>query len=83
MKAKNRRSMPHPSHLTPERDPANTVQRQGGPLAQSRRVQKVSLPPGFNPQNVQPIASHYTDHTILIMIIMIIIIIYDDYKLDL
>jgi hypothetical protein len=82
MKAHSRRSMAHPSHFTPGRGPATTVQRLGGPLAQSQQVHKASPPPGFNPQNVQPIASHYTNHTIPIMIIMIIII-YDEYKLDL
>jgi hypothetical protein len=32
----------------------------GGLQGRSGRVRKISLPPGFNPQIVQPVASHYT-----------------------
>jgi hypothetical protein len=32
-----------------------------GPQGQSGCVQKISPPPGFDPQTVQSIASHYTD----------------------
>jgi hypothetical protein len=69
-------SMPHPANFNPERDPATTVQR----LAQAQRVQKVLPPLGLNPQNVQHVASHYTNHIILIMFIMVIIIIYDNLR---
>ena len=37
--------------------------RLGGPQGRSGRVRKVSLPPGFDPRTVQPIASRYTDCT--------------------
>jgi hypothetical protein len=35
--------------------------RMGGPQGRSGQVQKISPPPGFDPQTVQPIASRYTD----------------------
>ena len=38
--------------------------RLGGPQGQSGRVQKIWLPPGFDPWTVQPIASRYTDWAI-------------------
>jgi hypothetical protein len=38
--------------------------RLGGPQDWSGWVQKISLPPGFDPRTVQPVASHYTDCTI-------------------
>ena len=34
--------------------------RLGGPQGQSGQVRKISLPPGFDPRTVQPIASRYT-----------------------
>jgi hypothetical protein len=34
-----------------------------GPPGQSGHVQKTSPPPGFDPQMVQPIASHYNNYT--------------------
>jgi len=36
--------------------------RLGGPQGQSGQVQKISPPPGFDPQTVQPVASRYTDY---------------------
>jgi hypothetical protein len=42
-----------------ERDPVPIVQEAG-----SRRVRKISLPPGFDPRTVQPVASRYTDWAI-------------------
>jgi len=36
----------------------------GGPQSQSGWVWKISPPPGFNPQTIQPVASRYTDRTI-------------------
>jgi len=36
--------------------------RRGGLQAQSGQVQKISPPPGFDPQTVQPIATHYKDY---------------------
>ena len=38
--------------------------RLGGPQDWSGWVQKISLPPGFDPQAVQPVASRYTDYAI-------------------
>ena len=35
--------------------------RLGGPQGRSGWVWKSSLPPGFNPRTVQPVASRYTD----------------------
>jgi len=34
--------------------------RLGGPQGRSGQVWKITPPPGFNPQTVQPVASHYT-----------------------
>jgi hypothetical protein len=36
--------------------------RQGGPQSRSGQVQKISPPPGFDPQTIQSVASHYTDY---------------------
>jgi len=38
--------------------------RLGGPQGRSERVRKISLPPGFDPRTVQPVASRYTDWAI-------------------
>jgi hypothetical protein len=38
--------------------------RLGGPQSQSGRVGKISPPPGFDPQTVQPVACRYTDWAI-------------------
>jgi hypothetical protein len=38
--------------------------RLGGPKGLSGRVRKISPPPGFDPQTVQPVASRYTDWAI-------------------
>ena len=35
--------------------------RLGGPQGRSGQVRKISPPPGFDPQTVQPVASRYTD----------------------
>jgi hypothetical protein len=36
-----------------------------GPQGQSRRLRKISPPPGFDPGNVQFVARLYTDYAIL------------------
>ena len=36
----------------------------GGLQSRPRRVRKISLPPGFDPRTVQPVASRYTDWAI-------------------
>jgi len=38
--------------------------RLSGAQGWSGQVQKISSPPGFDPQTIQPIASHYSDSTI-------------------
>ena len=40
--------------------------RLGGPQGRSGRVWKVFPPPGLDPRTVQPVASRYTDYTILV-----------------
>jgi len=59
-------SASRPGHSLP---PGNTryplYRRLGGPQGRSGQVQKISPPPGFNPQTTQPIASHYTDYATL------------------
>jgi hypothetical protein len=40
--------------------------RLGGSQGQPGQVGIISLPPGFNPQTVQPVASHYTNYTLLV-----------------
>jgi hypothetical protein len=36
----------------------------GGPQGRSGQVRKISIPPGFDPRTVQPVASRYTDWAI-------------------
>jgi len=37
--------------------------RLGRPQGQSRWVQKISPPTGYDPLTFQPVTSHYTDYT--------------------
>jgi hypothetical protein len=53
-----------PSRFTPGKDLLPLYRRLGGPQGRSGRVQKISLPPGFDPRTVQPVASRYTDYAI-------------------
>ena len=46
----------------------------GGPQTRSERMRKISPPPGFDPRNVQPVASRYTDCTIDMLISGIIFV---------
>jgi len=46
--------------MTQEGDPVATVEKAGWPKDLSGQVWKISTPPGFDPQTVQPIAVHYT-----------------------
>jgi len=60
--------MPHPSHFTPRKNlqyPLYRRQRLGGPLGWPGWVWKISLPPGFKIQTIQPVVIHYTNYTIL------------------
>ena len=43
-----------------------------GPQGRSGLVLKISPPPGFDPRTVQPVASRYTDYTILPFILVYI-----------
>ena len=47
-------------HFTPWKELVPICRRLGGPQARSGQVRKISPPPGFDPQNVQPVASRYT-----------------------
>jgi len=53
------------SHAPTASPPGKTryplYRRLGGPQGRSGQVRKISLPPGFNPRTVQPVASRYTD----------------------
>jgi hypothetical protein len=54
-------STPPPGRFTPGKYPVPTVQEAGvGPRADLDGCGK-SLPPGFDPRTVQPVASRYTD----------------------
>ena len=51
--------------LPPQKTQYPLYRRLGGPHGQSGQKKKISSPPGFNPQTVQPIASRYIDWAIL------------------
>jgi hypothetical protein len=48
--------------LTLEGGPVPILQVAGWALGRGGRVRKTSLPLGFDPQSVQPVASRYTDY---------------------
>jgi hypothetical protein len=53
---------PRPGRFTPGKETRYPLYRRlGGPQGQSGRMRKISPPPGFDPQTVQPVASRYTD----------------------
>jgi hypothetical protein len=55
-------SAPHPGHFTPSKDPVPIVQEVGWAQDWSAgHVRKISPLPGFDPQTIQPVTSHYTD----------------------
>jgi hypothetical protein len=57
--------MPCPSHFYPKKETQYPLYRGlGGPQGQSRWVPKISLPPAFDPQTIQPVVSRYTTYTI-------------------
>jgi hypothetical protein len=58
-------STPRPGRFTPGKDLIPIVQEVGWAPGRSRRVRKISPPPGFVPWTVQPVASRYTDRAIL------------------
>ena len=53
-----------PAALPPGRTPYPLYRRLGGPQSPSGRVRKISPPPGFDPQTIQPAPSRYTDWAI-------------------
>jgi len=48
--------------FTPWKDPIPIYRRLGVSQGRSEQVRKISLPPGFDPRIVQPVASRYTDY---------------------
>jgi len=46
----------------PGKDPVPIVQKAGWAPRRSGHMLKISPPPGFNPQTIQPVASRYTDY---------------------
>ena len=53
-----------PAALTPGKTWYPFYRRLGGPQGRSGQVQKILPPQGFDPQTVQPVASHHTDRAI-------------------
>ena len=49
-----------PAALPPRKTRYPLYKKLGGPQGRSRRVRKISPPPGFDPRTVQPVASRYT-----------------------
>jgi hypothetical protein len=61
------RSAPRPGHFTPrEREQVPILQETGWAPGRAGLVKKISPPPGFDPQTVQPVESRYTDWAIAI-----------------
>jgi len=52
-----------PATLLLERTLYPLYRRVGGPQNRSGWVRKISVPPGFHPQNVQPVARRCIDYT--------------------
>jgi hypothetical protein len=50
--------------LPPEKNRYSLYMTLDGPQGVSGQMRKISLPPGFYPQTLQPIASRYTGHAI-------------------
>ena len=56
-------SVSRPGHtLSPGKSRYPLYRRLGGPQSRSGQVQKISPPPGFDPQTVQPVSSRYTNY---------------------
>jgi hypothetical protein len=55
-------------HVSATLSPGMTLypfyRRPGGPQGRNGRVQKITLPPGFDPRTLQPVDSLYTDWVI-------------------
>jgi hypothetical protein len=50
-----------PAALSPGKTRYPLYRKLGGPQGRSGQVRKISPPPGFDPRNVQPVESRYTD----------------------
>ena len=57
-------STPLLGHFTPWKTQYPLYRQLDGPQERSGRVWKISSPPVFNPQALQPAASHYTNYAI-------------------
>ena len=53
-----------PAALPPGKTQYPLYRRLGGPQDRPGRVRKISSPLGFDPRNVHPVASRYTDWAI-------------------
>jgi hypothetical protein len=49
--------------------------RLGGPQGQCGQVRKILPPPGFHPQTVQPVASHYTVYTTQLAAVIVVVVV--------
>ena len=54
-------STPRPGRSTPRKATRYLLQEAGWDKGRSGRVKKISPPPGFDTQTVQPVASRYAD----------------------
>jgi len=52
----------HGRSLPPGKTLYPSYRRLGGPQGRSGQVRKILPPPGFDPQTVQPVFSHYTNY---------------------
>jgi hypothetical protein len=59
------RSAPCPGYFAPRKETWYPLCRKlGGPNGWSGQVWKISPPPGFDPQTIQPLSSRYTNYSI-------------------
>jgi hypothetical protein len=67
-----------PAVLPPGKNRYPLYRRVGGSQSRFGRVQKTSstLPPGFDPQTVQPVASRYTDWAIPALCVCVCVYVY-------
>jgi len=49
--------------------------RLGGSQGRSGQVRKISPPPGFDPRNVQPVASRYTDYVTRPPVVVVVVVV--------
>ena len=59
---------PRPGRFTPGKETRYPLYRRlGGLQGRFGRVRKISLPPGFDPRTVQPVASWYAEWAIIVL----------------